>query len=258
VRGVQLADGAVVESPIVVTAVAPQRLAYASRAATSKHVAGWTAAWGRSPKPEGYEAKLDVVVSEPPRVRGVSYEDLDSPSSALGASGVIAPSAEGIAAAHAAYRSGRVHEAPLLYFNSPSASDGQMKTSSGDHLLSIEVLFTPYDLIGGWAASSEPHRWLERFARFVEPGFLDTVRNFVAMTPPRYEAEFFLERGHVPSFPDGPAAALFGRRNRSLSRHTTPIHGLFLAGGATFPGAGVWGASGRNVARVALAAMRNA
>jgi phytoene dehydrogenase-like protein len=258
VRGVRLAGGEVLDSPVVVTAVAPQRLAYAPRATVPKQVGEWTAAWARSPKPDGYEAKLDVVVSEPPRVRGVWYEDLDSPSRALAASGVIAPSAEGIAAAHAAYRSGRVHGAPLLYFNSPSAADEQMKTSSGDHLLSIEVLFTPYELEGGWAESSEPQRWLERFASFVEPGFLDTVRSFTAMTPPRYEQEFFLERGHVPSFSGSPVAALLGRWNRSLSRHTTPIDGLFLAGGATFPGAGVWGASGRNSARVALAATRRA
>lgn len=258
VRGVRLADGEALESQVVVAAVAPQRLAYAPRATVSKQVVKWTATWAQSPKPSGYEAKLDVVVSEPPRVRGVSYEDLDNPSRALAASGVITPSAERITAAYAAYRSGRVHETPLLYFNSPSAADEQMKTSLGDHLLSIEVLFTPYDLAGGWATSSEPRRWLERFARFVQPGFLDTVRSFTAMTPPRYEQEFFLERGHVPSFADGPVAALLGRRNRSLSRHSTPIDGLFLAGGATFPGAGVWGASGRNAARVALAVRRSA
>jgi phytoene dehydrogenase-like protein len=243
---------------VVVTAVAPQRLAYAPQSSEPTRVAKWTAAWTRSPRPDGYEAKLDVVVSEPPRIRGVAYEDLDRPSGALAASGAIAPSVAGITAAHAAYRSGRVHESPLLYFNCPSAADVQMKTSSGDHLLSIEVLFTPYDLVGGWAASPEPERWLERFASSVEPGFLDTVRSFTAMTPPRYEREFFLERGHVPSFPGGPVAALLGRRNRSLSRHTTPIDGLFLAGGATFPGAGVWGASGRNAARVALAATKGA
>jgi phytoene dehydrogenase-like protein len=130
-----------------------------------------------------------------------------------------------------------------------------MRTASGDHLLSLEVLFTPYDLVGGWEGSTEPDRWLRYFARFVEPGFLDSVRSYTVMTPPRYEREFFLERGHVPSFAGGPVAALLGRGQRSLSRHETAIRGLFLSGGSTFPGAGVWGASGRNAAIVALASL---
>jgi phytoene dehydrogenase-like protein len=46
-------------------------------------------------------------------------------------------------------------------------------------------------------------------------------------------------------------AALLGRR-RELSRYRTPIDGLYLTGGATFPGAGVWGASGRNAAATIL------
>ena len=33
-----------------------------------------------------------------------------------------------------------------------------------------------------------------------------------------------------------------------------PITGLYLSGAATFPGAGVWGVSGRNAARAVLAA----
>ncbi len=32
----------------------------------------------------------------------------------------------------------------------------------------------------------------------------------------------------------------------------TPIEGMYLTGAATFPGAGVWGASGRNCAAVII------
>ena len=39
---------------------------------------------------------------------------------------------------------------------------------------------------------------------------------------------------------------------QELTRYETPITGLYLTGAATFPGAGVWGASGRNAALVAL------
>jgi phytoene dehydrogenase-like protein len=39
-------------------------------------------------------------------------------------------------------------------------------------------------------------------------------------------------------------------RNKSpeLTRYETPVKGLYLTGAATFPGAGIWGASGRNAA----------
>lgn len=41
-------------------------------------------------------------------------------------------------------------------------------------------------------------------------------------------------------------------RQPELTRYRTPIRGLYLTGAATFPGAGVWGASGRNAALVVL------
>jgi phytoene dehydrogenase-like protein len=53
--------------------------------------------------------------------------------------------------------------------------------------------------------------------------------------------------GHATSFPGGPLSAFMGV-DRELSRYETPVRGLFLTGAATFPGAGVWGASGRNAA----------
>ena len=46
-------------------------------------------------------------------------------------------------------------------------------------------------------------------------------------------------------------AALRGK-DPELTRYQTPVKGLFLTGAATFPGAGVWGASGRNAAHTIL------
>jgi phytoene dehydrogenase-like protein len=42
-------------------------------------------------------------------------------------------------------------------------------------------------------------------------------------------------------------------RSTELTRYHTPVKGLYLTGAATFPGAGIWGASGRNAASVVLA-----
>jgi phytoene dehydrogenase-like protein len=72
------------------------------------------------------------------------------------------------------------------------------------------------------------------------------------MTPPRYEAEFNLRRGYASSYGGAPLDALLGRR-RELTRYRTPVRGLYLTGAGTYPGAGIWGASGRNAASVVLA-----
>ena len=69
------------------------------------------------------------------------------------------------------------------------------------------------------------------------------------MTPDVYERDFHLPAGHATSFAGGPLAAL-RNANPELTRYETPVRGLYLTGAATFPGAGVWGASGRNCAAV--------
>jgi beta-carotene ketolase (CrtO type) len=114
-------------------------------------------------------------------------------------------------------------------------------------VLSLETLFTPYALPGGWPGSTLPDRWLGAFARRMQPGFLESVVARRTVTPDLYESEFHLPMGHATSFPGGPLSALMGI-DPELSRYETPVTGLYLTGAATFPGAGVWGASGRNAA----------
>ena len=75
------------------------------------------------------------------------------------------------------------------------------------------------------------------------------------MTPDVYEREFHLPHGHATSFAGGPLAALRSPIPE-LTRYETAVTGLYLTGAATFPGAGVWGASGRNCATVVLASHR--
>jgi phytoene dehydrogenase-like protein len=72
------------------------------------------------------------------------------------------------------------------------------------------------------------------------------------MTPAVYESAFHLPAGHATSFAGGPLAA-FRNPNPELTNYETAVDGLYLTGAATFPGAGVWGASGRNCATVVLA-----
>ncbi|MFL5796461.1 MAG: phytoene desaturase family protein [Actinomycetota bacterium] len=252
VRGVRLEGGETVDAPVVVAAADPRtalvRWLASPPAAAQSLVRRWRS---RTPR-QGYESKVDAVVALRPRLRALD----DGLLARLGVSEpliptvIVSPSLDGIARAHRAMARGEVAERPICYVNVPSVLDGSMRVGDED-LFSLEVLFTPYRLRVGWDRTDEPARWLGAFSTLCEPGFRDGVRRWRAVTPPDYEREFGLERGLAPAFSGTPLSVLVGR-DRELTRYETPVRGLFLTGAGTFPGAGVWGASGRNAAAVIL------
>jgi len=208
--------------------------------------------WETRPTTDGYESKLDAVVEGLPRF----LADDEAAAVRLGvrpgvATTVITPPVAGIGRARSCADAGGVADQPVMLVNLPSVADPSM-AAGGRHVFSLEVLFTPYRLAGGWPHSTEPERWLSVFGRHVDPGFVAGIGAWRAVTPPDYERDFGLPRGHAPSFAGGPLAALVGK-DRELTRYETPVAGLFLTGAGTFPGAGIWGASGRNAASVVLA-----
>jgi phytoene dehydrogenase-like protein len=207
-------------------------------------------AWRGRRSPDGYESKIDARIAALPRYRRLPAS-LDG-AEPLAPTGIVAPPLVAMDAAWHAARDGRVADEPIFFVNIPSVLDETMRVGPGrdEHVFSLEVLYTPWALQGGWAGSAEPARWLERFASLCEPGFLDGVREWRVMDPPAYERELRMPRGWAPSYSGTPLSALLGRRDRELSRYETPVPGLYLTGAATYPGAGIWGASGRNTAAV--------
>lgn len=207
--------------------------------------------WRQYDHSQGYESKIDGVLTEIPQYRQVDQDlfkkhGLDP----MVASAMIVPS---VAEMHAAFElipSGRVAERPVFFANIPTVLDPSM-APAGKHVFSLEALFTPYHHPGGWPTSTEPQRWLDRYSSLLSNDALSTMPTWRAMTPDRYESEFFMPQGHATSFAGGPMAALRGRP-RELTRYETPIEGLYLCGAATFPGAGIWGASGRHCAHTVL------
>ena len=133
-----------------------------------------------------------------------------------------------------------------LMANTPTVIDDSL-APAGQHVFSLEALYTPYSFTDGWNSRDEPERWLRQFGTMVQPGFIDSITDWRVLTPIEYEKDFHLPKGHATSFAGGPLAAFIGS-TPELTRYHTPIKGLYLTGAATFPGAGVWGASGRNAA----------
>jgi len=256
VRGVELADGTALEAPVVVSACDPNETFVRWLRDPPSGAGPLVRAYRDRPLHEGYESKIDAVVGELPSLRGVDRGfaerfgiDPNEPTT------IVSPTLQAMHDAHAAMGRGEVAARPMFFMNTPSVLDPSMVPPGGGHVFSLEVLFTPYALRGGWVNSPEPRRWLETFAALVQPGWLDTVRAWRAMTPQVYEDEFHLPRGYATSFAGSPLTALLGR-DRELTRYETPVPGLYLTGAATFPGAGVWGASGRNAAQVVLSRER--
>ncbi len=250
VSGLRLGDGTALTSRTVVAACDPQRVfvdwVQDPPAAAKKLVERWRA----RPVDDGYESKIDAVLNELPRplfmdrLEGhLPGLDVWSPTT------VVSPSPDSLAQAHKLRLAGAVSADPTMLINTPTMLDETMKDPEGRHVLSLEVLFTPYSLPGGWPASKEPERWLGLWASMMEPGAEEAVHAWRAMTPDIYERDFSMHRGHTPAFAGSPLAALVGRQPE-LTRYRTPIGGLYLSGAATYPGAGIFGASGRNAAAV--------
>lgn len=262
VAGVELVGGEVIRAPIVVAATDPRLALVDWLSDAPASAASLVAKYRDAPIHDGYEAKVDAVIDAPydiPAVNesmraalGLTVEQVRTPSM------IVSNSLAQLAVDHAAQLQGRIAERPQFFVQSPSVLDPSVSAGlpEGHHVFSLEILWTPYALAGGWESTDEPRRWLRKVSELVsmEDGrpFHDHVVDFRLMGPKEYEREFSMVRGHAPAFSGTPLTALVGR-SRELSRYETPVRGLFLTGAATFPGAGIWGASGRNTATAVLA-----
>ncbi len=249
VRGVSLDDGTEVTATVVVSACNPHDTFLAWLTNPPPQARDLVERWRAIPHDDGYESKIDAIVDDVPVLNALGDRGT---AAMMGATAIVAPPLADMHRGHALMQQGAVLDQPAMLVNLPTVLDPSMGLSSGKHVLSLEALYTPYGLRGGWTDSSEPRRWLEQFATLVGPGFMDSLGEWRAMTPDRYEREFHLPHGHATSFAGGPLAAL-RNKNPELTRYETPVEGLYLTGAATFPGAGVWGASGRNTALTVLA-----
>jgi phytoene dehydrogenase-like protein len=252
VAGLRLVNGDVLKAPLVVAACVPARVFsdwVVDPPASARRLLD---RWRRQPIPEGYQSKLDGVLTGLPAPGWAASLAHRHPGLELfGQTTIVSPDPVQLAESHALRSEGRVAERPTMLLDVPSVSDPSMTPGPGRHVLSLEVLFTPYSLLGGWPGSVEPERWLGLWADLMEPGAIDLVEAWRAMTPDRYEAEFSMYRGHTPSFGGSPLAVLSARQPE-LTRYRTAIEGLYLSGAGTYPGAGIIGVAGRNAAHVVL------
>jgi phytoene dehydrogenase-like protein len=242
VSAVQTSDGATVTARIVVSACDPHRTFVSWLKNPPAKASSLVERWRTSTAGEGYESKIDAVTSAAPTLAGVSARH----STPIASTMIVSPSLAELHRGAQLMREGRTMPRMALFANVPSVADSTV-SPAGQHVLSLEALYTPYSFVDGWQSKDEPERWLKQFATLAQPGFMDSIIDWRVVTPADYESSFHLPKGHATSFSGGPLAAFMGT-TPELTRYHTPIKGLYLTGAATFPGAGVWGASGRNAA----------
>lgn len=258
VLGVELIGGEIIRAPTVVSAIDPRTAMLTWFKDPPPIIASLRHRLSQRTQMEGYESKVDAVVASLPRYRSVDeamYRELGV-SHPLIATTTISPPMSQIIAGHQLLIQGRVARRLINYVNIPSVLDPSMKPgpSRDEHVFSLECMFTPLRIEHGWQGSGEPERWLQCFSDLVQEGFLAGVRRWRAVTPDIYESDFHLPKGVPPAYSASLQDIVLGR-NRELTRYETALKGLFLTGSGTFPGAGIWGASGRNAASVIISRM---
>jgi phytoene dehydrogenase-like protein len=233
-----------VTARIVVSACDPQRTFVTWLKNPPAKASSLINRWKNHAAGEGYESKIDAITNTPPIFN--AFTDSLAGLQTTGSTVIISPSLAELHRGSQLMKEGKTMPRMALLANTPSNIDETI-VAPGKSVFSLEALYTPYSFTDGWESREEPERWLRQFGSLVQPGFMDSIEQWRVLTPAHYESQFHLPKGHALSFGGGPLAAFMGT-TPELTRYHTPIKGLYLTGAATFPGAGVWGSSGRNAA----------
>ena len=119
------------------------------------------------PHADGYESKLDVVLTEAPRLK---HSDRT-----LGPTTVIAPDLASIHYGWKLMQRGRVLDRPGLFVNVPTLLDSSMAPAGPTRAEHRGRCLRRSRCAVKWTDSVEPHRWLEAFADLCEPGLMESI-----------------------------------------------------------------------------------
>lgn len=172
---------------------------------------------------------------------------------------LLASSRQQLRSAYGDFGAGRTPTEPAVLVMTPTVQDPSL-APQGKHVVTAWAQWHPYELSTGERWDDIRDREGDRIVEQVEeaaPGFAGSVEQVHVQTPLDLERELGLRRGNVMHVEMGLDAMFAYRPLPELAGYRTPVRGLFLTGASTHPGGGVFGASGRTAARVALATRRH-
>lgn len=202
---------------------------------------------------DGPCAKVNLVLSEEPRVRGMPSGADPGRRSLF----TLLPSLEFAERSYQASRRGELPED--LWVDCVVASNVDPTLApAGRHVMTCFVQFVPYRLAeGDWDGRRDElgDRVIAAIARHA-PNVPGSVVARQVLTPLDLERTYGLTEGNIFHGDLSLDQLFFMRPVPGWSRYRTPIRGLYLCGAGAHPGGGVTGAPGYNAARQVLGDLR--
>ena len=165
----------------------------------------------------------------------------------------IAPSLDYIERAISDGLAGRLAEAPILWGLIVSETSPDL-APKGRHLLSVNAWHAPYSPKDGrWPDLGETFadRCIDTLSGFM-PNLRDRIVDRSWLDPVQIEAELGLVQSNITHGDMLPGTLFGGRPHRDAHDYRTPLAGLYLSGGGTWPGGYVSGLPGYNAARAVI------
>ncbi|HKE43794.1 MAG TPA: NAD(P)/FAD-dependent oxidoreductase [Steroidobacteraceae bacterium] len=249
--GVELDDGAEISAHIVVSNADPKRT-FLGLVAREELDPEFLAAV-RGIKMDGPCAKLNLVLSEEPRLRGA-----DSGADALQrAQFTLVPWLNGAQQCYEQARNGSVPDRLWIDCLVPSLVDSSL-APRGRHVMTCFIQYLPYRLASSqWNVERDRLRQqiLGQIAEFV-PAVKQSLVASRLYTPLDLEDVFGITEGNIFHGDLRLDQLFFMRPLPGYARYATPLRALYLCGAGTHPGGGVTGAPGFNAAHRILQDLR--
>jgi phytoene dehydrogenase-like protein len=242
-RGVELADGSIIDSPVVISNADP--VTTCRDLVDADHLDADFRREVGAIRTRGTTGKVAFALDRLP--------DLPRPASTGPLRWVIAPSIGYVERAFDHVKYGEAVPEPALEITIPSLDDPD-RAPAGQHVMSVNVAYAPYgesadpDALGRTATAM-----IERHA----PGFGETVLAREAWGPREIEARFGMRGGHWHHGDIALDQFFMVRPVPGFAQYRSPVDGLYLCGAGTHPGGGVTGTNGINAAHAVLRDRRN-
>ena len=190
---------------------------------------------------KGLVAKLHLALDGLPGFHGVD-------AASLGGRLLVCPSLDYLELAFNPSKYREVPAHPALEITIPSVNDPAL-APAGRHVMSIHVMFVPYDLGPDPAGARAQllNSVLETLERY-SPGLGARIVDSELLTPADLEREFRISGGHWHHGALSFDQFFFTRPVPGATRYATPLAGLYLCGAGCHPGGGVMALAGRNAA----------
>jgi len=241
-KGVQLADGEKIDAERVISATDPQRT-FLNLVGVEHLDIGFTNRIRRL-RCNGHVAKLHLALTELPEFDGLASGDGRI---------IIAPDMDTIEFAFDNAKHRELPAKPVMEIVIPSVHDASL-APDGQHVLSANVMYVPYNLKGGWNDAARDQiceRAIETLSHYA-PGIREQILHTEFLTPADLEQSCHVTGGHWHHTEFAMDQLLMMRPTYEAAQYGTPIPGLFLCGAGCHPGGDITGAAGHNAAQEIL------